>query len=140
MKYKSKLAKYFNAYICAAMMRHFFALLLLVSHINVSMFIAQVDEVDTYDAKGKPLNDINTLTEYIHDVLLHKQGKPRPDEDDDNARYFQVSVSSLYDFQQNKIKTSSEDLGTNNIKEYSLFKENKWLSPVLEITSPPPKA
>lgn len=121
------------------MLRHFFAALLLISHINVAMFIAQVDEVDVFDAKGRPINDINTLSEYIHDVLLHKPNKPRQDEDDDNARYFQASSSPLYDFHQFKVKISPDHSAVEK-KEYSLFKENKWFSPVLEISVPPPKA
>ncbi len=122
------------------MIKNLLAAILLIAHINGTMFIAQVDEVDTYDAKGNPQNDINTLTEYIHDILLHRDKKPRPDEDDDNARYFQGSNASLYDLQQYKVKVSNEDVFVNIKDQYSLFKENELLSPFLEITSPPPKA
>ncbi len=112
------------------MWRNVFAIIFLAAHVNVTMFIAQVDEVDTYDAKGRPQNDINTLGEYIHDMLLHHSNKPRPDEDDDNARYFQIVTMPLFDSHQYKVKTSPEDLMVEKKKEYSLFKENKWLSPV----------
>ncbi|HYM92497.1 MAG TPA: hypothetical protein VET23_00005 [Chitinophagaceae bacterium] len=138
MKYKICKCRIFNFIFASIMLRHFLTLVLLVSHVNVSMFIAQLDEVDIYDAKGRPYNDINTLTEYIHDVLLHRKNKPRQDEDDDNARYFQVSTSSLYDLQHYKVKVTAEDFSRNK-NEYSLFKENKWFSPFLEITLPPPK-
>ena len=121
------------------MIKTFLSILLLISHVNFSMFIAQVDEVDTHDNKGRPYNDINSLSEYIHDILLNKQDKQRPDEDDDNARYFQISTASLYDLQQYKIKVSFEEFNITDKDQYSLFKENKWLSPFLEITSPPPK-
>ncbi|HVT83808.1 MAG TPA: hypothetical protein VHD35_01330 [Chitinophagaceae bacterium] len=122
------------------MWRNLFAILFLTAHVNVTMFIAQVDEVDTYDAKGRPQNDINTLGEYIHDILLHHSNKPRPDEDDDNARYCQVVSMPLYDFSLYKSKTSGDTPVMEQKKEYALFKENKWHSPVLDILSPPPKA
>lgn len=122
------------------MWRNLFAILFLTMHVNVTMFIAQVDEVDTYDARGKRQNDINTLGEYIHDVLLHHNNKSRPDEDDDNARYCQIVTMPLYDSHQFKIKSSAEDLMLENKQEYALFKVNKCLSPFLEIKLPPPRA
>lgn len=124
----------------AFMWRNLFAILFLTTHVNVTMFIAQVDEVDTYDAKGRRQNDINTLGEYIHDIILHHSKKQRPDEDDDTARYCQVSSNTLYDFHQYKVKTASDDLLNDQKKEYSLFIESKWHSLFLDILSPPPKA
>jgi hypothetical protein len=121
------------------MWRNLFAILFLTMHVNVTMFIAQVDEVDTYNAKGKRQNDINTLGEYIHDVLLHHNNKSRPDEDDDNARYCQIVTMPLYDSHQCKLKASADDLLIENRQEYAFFKVNKWHSPVLDILSPPPK-
>ncbi|MBS1920988.1 MAG: hypothetical protein JST17_12110 [Bacteroidetes bacterium] len=122
------------------MWRNVFAILFLAVHVNSTMFIAQVDEVDTYDAKGKRQNDINTLGEYIHDILLHHTKKSRPDEDDDNARYCQVVSIPLYDFSLYKSKTSCDGPPVIPKKEYSVFKEKKWHSPVLDILFPPPKA
>jgi hypothetical protein len=103
------------------------------------MFIAQVDEMDTYDANGQRINDINSLTEYISEIILGHHDPSHPDEDDDNARYFHMTATTLYDFQQYKMNVP-EDLKAGNKKAYAFFKENKWLSPFLEINSPPPKA
>lgn len=122
------------------MWRNFFAILLLTTHVNVTMFIAQVNEVDTYDAKGRRQNDINTLGEYIHDILLHHSNKSRPDEDDDTARYCQVTPMPLYDFSLYKTKNSWDESSIDQKIEYALFKEIKWHTPVLDILYPPPKA
>lgn len=121
------------------MWRNVFAILFLTVHVNVTMFIAQVDERDTYDTKGRRQNDINTLGEYLHDIVLHHSNKPRPDEDDDNARYCQIVSMPLYDFSLYKSKTTGDELLTEPKKEYALFKENKWHTPFLEIALPPPR-
>lgn len=123
----------------AGMWRNIFAILFLTMHVNVTMFIAQVDEVDTYDARGKRQNDINTLGEYIHDILLHHNKKSRPDEDDDTARFCQIVTMPLYDGHHFKQKNSSEEITPINEQEYALYKVNKLLSPILEIHIPPPR-
>jgi len=41
------------------------AFIVLVSHINFSMFIAQIDEVDVFDKNGQQREDVNSLIEYL---------------------------------------------------------------------------
>lgn len=67
-----------------------FAAILLLLHVNFSMFIAQIDEKDIYDANLQQVQDINSLSEYIQQLLPHHNGhhKKHKDNDDDNARYF----------------------------------------------------
>ena len=124
--------------IFAFMFKSFFAFILLISHMNFSMFIAQVDEVDTYDKNGRQQEDINSMMQYIA-LVCHLKHKPLPDTDDDNASYSLTITMPLYDFQQHKIKSTKEDLSIEKKNEYSLFKENNWLSPVMDINVPPPK-
>lgn len=102
------------------------------------MFIAQVDEVDTYDKNGQQQEDINSMVQYVEQIFQVKH-KPLPDTDDDNARYSLTVSMPLYDFHQYKIKNDKEDLIGEKDNEYSLFKENNWLSPVIEIKTPPPR-
>src|SRR5438270_1452483 len=70
-------------------MKNWFAFILLMLHINCSMFIAQVDEVDVFDKCGKQVEDINSLVQYFANVL-HVHRKSVKDGDDDNARYFHL--------------------------------------------------
>ncbi|OQY95018.1 MAG: hypothetical protein B6D37_07015 [Sphingobacteriales bacterium UTBCD1] len=104
------------------------------------MFIAQLDEVDTYDVHGRRQNDINTLSEYIHDILLEHTRKSRPDEDNDTARFCQVTPFTLYDFNLYRSKAHEEVLPAESKKEYAIFNESKLLSPVMDILYPPPKS
>ena len=67
------------------------ASILLLLHVNFSMFIAQIDEKDVYDASFQQVHDINSLTEYLQQVFTqNKEHKKQKDSDDDNARYFHV--------------------------------------------------
>jgi hypothetical protein len=121
------------------MLQKLLAAILLLSHINFSMFIAQVDEVDTYDKKGKQQEDINSMVQYVA-YLFNIKHKPLPDSDDDNARYSLIISMPLYDFQPVKIKSTREEFFAAGKKnEYSIYKEQNLLSPVIEISTPPPE-
>ncbi len=120
------------------MLTRLLALILLISHINFSMFIAQVDEVDTYDKQGREQEDINSLYQYVA-LICHIHHRPLPDSDDDNARYTLTVSMPLYDFHQYKIEGAREDFSTGKKSGYALFKQNNWLSPVMEIRTPPPR-
>ena len=107
---------------------------------NFSMFIPQVDEVDLYDANGTRINDINSVTEYISDVLLHHKGKPRKDEDDDNARYFHCGKTVNYCFTpQVSVITPDHRAGNDGIT-FPNISASKPLSVYYEVVTPPPKA
>jgi hypothetical protein len=115
------------------------AFLLLLSHINFFMFIAQVDEVDCYNADGTRINDINSLTEYINDVILHRQSKSREDEDDDNARYFHiVRLPGVCLPQQAAISVAKPS--NNRDLNYSFYtNDKKPLNIFFDVVTPPPR-
>jgi hypothetical protein len=115
------------------------AFLLLISHINFFMFIAQVDEVDAYDNKGCRINDINSLTQYIDDVILGHNNKPRPDEDDDNARYFHIVKLNGYSFSKQVILSEQKTCIIKTKKTFPLYSAQK-LNPVFyDVVTPPPR-
>lgn len=69
------------------------AFILLLSHINTSMFFPVVEEVDFYDAKGRQINDVNSVVEFIvQDLVAGDDGGnvPADDEDNDQPNYFQL--------------------------------------------------
>jgi hypothetical protein len=112
------------------------ALILLLSHVNFAMFIAQIDEVDILDNNGQQQEDINSLIQYIGQVF-HIKHKPIKDSDDDNARYFHASKFDETNFCQ----------GGMLKKEYFFVRtkfppciEEKLNSIYLDIQGPPPKA
>ncbi|HVT83804.1 MAG TPA: hypothetical protein VHD35_01310 [Chitinophagaceae bacterium] len=112
--------------------------LVLISHINFSMFIAQVNEIDTYDKSGQQQEDINSLAQYL-EVICHVKHKPLQDSDDDNARYFQAINMVFYEAHQYKMKEPNNNRYLNR-KEYSFFKLRKYCPPFREISSPPPRS
>jgi|SRR5436853_7569091 hypothetical protein len=112
------------------------AFLVLLSHINFSMFIAQVDEIDVFDKSGQQREDVNCLAEYLANTF-HIKHKPLKDSDDDNARYFHVVKLPGYILPQ--ITISKEDNYTFNEKAFPPFVEKKITSVSLDIQGPPPK-
>lgn len=117
-------------------MKQVLALILLLSHVNFAMFIAQVDEVDIVGTNGQQQEDINSLIQYIGQVF-HIEHKPLKDGDDDNARYFHASKFDDYSFCQGGIlKKEYFFAGT----KFPPCIEEKINSIYLDIQGPPPKA
>jgi hypothetical protein len=103
------------------------------------MFIAQVDEVD-YDAKGHRINDINSLAEYVHDVILKRGDKPREDEDDDNARYFHIVKLASYSLGPQVIILPGSRSKEADDKRTLPFNTNQKLHSVFyDVVTPPPR-
>ena len=46
-------------------MKRFLAFILLISHMNTSMFFPQVPEQDVYDIKGNQLDNITSIVEWV---------------------------------------------------------------------------
>jgi len=70
------------------------AFILLISHMNTSMFFPVTEEMDFYDAKGRQVDDVNSVVEYIvQDVIMDDHGKkpPADDEDNDQPHYFHLN-------------------------------------------------
>ena len=69
-------------------MKKIVAFILLLCHMNTSMFLPQMDEEDVYIASGQQVDDINSVVEYVDQVMLgHKDDTPE-DEDDDSGQNF----------------------------------------------------
>lgn len=112
------------------------AFLLLVSHMNTSMFLPQVPEDDIYDANGNQVDDINSVFEYV----MVKLGLDHhaDDEDDDSGQNLHIVAGFQYTFQPfftEIIKEYSENK-TNSFGEYS---QAKIPSVSYDIIVPPPK-
>lgn len=81
-------------------MKRIFAYILLLSHIQFTMFIPQVDELDIFNSRGMQVGDINNLYEYIDELVFNQAPDNDTDEDDDTARYYHVQKTDSYCFQQ----------------------------------------
>lgn len=119
-------------------MKHLLTILVLLSHINTSMFIPVLDEKDQFDSKGRQLDDINSVAQYIKDVLIdHGKGRHK-DTDDDQAHYFVIANCNYYIFQQVKI-LEPESASFDHSKNYCGYIESSFKEHSPEHLSPPPK-
>lgn len=115
-----------------------FAAILLLSHVNFSMFIAQIDEKDIYDAAFQEVQDINSLSEYLQNVFSHhKDHNKHKDTDDDNARYFHALKPHFF-LQPTVLGKKESSLPL--YKNLPLKDETALASGFSKLDSPPPKA
>ena len=122
-------------------MKKGFAFILLLCHMNTSMFLPQMAEDDMYDANGNQLDDINTLTEYIDQVILGNKDTTPEDEDDDSGQYFHVSKTIEYVFQQPSVAIEqNEACDTDNTSKLFDHTSEKLLTVSFDIITPPPDA
>ncbi|MFI5186871.1 MAG: hypothetical protein ACHQF0_09115 [Chitinophagales bacterium] len=118
-------------------MKNLFAFILLLAHVNFSMFIAQLDEVDAYDRSGQQKEDVNSLVQFIAEAF-HIKHKPLKDSDDDNARYFHASKFDEYNFSQLGL-IKKEYFETGKMKFPPYFEKLTTLI-FIDMQGPPPKA
>ncbi len=117
-------------------MKKLLAFILLLSHMNTSMFLPQVPEDDVYDANGNQVDDINSVVEYV----MVKLGLDHhaDDEDDDSGQNFHlVKNAEFFPPVFSEIKTN--DFFTTEPAVFGEYKENKIPMISFDIIIPPPK-
>ena len=85
-------------------MRRFLAFILLLCHMNSSMFLPQVAEYGLYDSNGNQLNAINTFRGYFQVVL----GYDHHADDDDNGQNFLMIKNFENNYQQTQIAAENK--------------------------------
>src|SRR2546423_2742158 len=119
-------------------MKKLLAIILLISHVNFSMFIAQIDEVDSFDYSGQQQEDVNSLVQYVAQ-LCHVQHKPIKDSDDDNARYFHLIKFDYSVFGQQFAEVKKPNNESSQKIIYPPFLQQRLSSIFIDIYSPPPE-
>lgn len=115
------------------------AFILLLLHVNFSMFIAQTDEKDIYDQNSQQVQDINSLTEYLQQTFSHHKEKKHPkDSDDDNARYFHALKPHYFLMQP--VTIIKKEPATHSYRSIPLTDDALLSAGFYDIQSPPPKA
>lgn len=114
------------------------AFILLISHINFSMFIAQVDEVDAFDHTGRQLADINSLIQLISFSAETARHNDYRDSDDDNARYFHLERPGNLLFVQELLSFKKSKTGSG-ATTYPDPAPERIVSSLSETFSPPPE-
>lgn len=124
--------------IFAKFMKRFIAFILVLSHMNTSMFLPQVPEDDQYDAKGNQLDDINSVVEFV----LVKIGidKTADDEDDDCGQNFHIVQNNFNSLKPVFCEILQQPFITiDPLKHFPHYRTTNYLQALLEILTPPPK-
>lgn len=119
-------------------MRRLLAFILLLSHMNTSMFFPQVPEQDVYDNKGNQLDNITSIVEWVR----VKTGLDHT-ADNENGNRAQ-NLHQVKDFQYTFDPASfTKNIFTCfklvNVK-YTEYPNSKIPSVSYDILVPPPKA
>ena len=114
------------------------AFIFLLLHINFSMFIPQMEETDSFDANGMPTDDINSLVEYIDQVMLNNIDDTPEDEDDDYARNYSPVQNGFY-YTSNASEIIPSDFPDVAKVYFPEFPEVEIPSISFDVIAPPPK-
>lgn len=121
-------------------MPRLFAYILLFIHINTTMFVPVVEEIDIYDNHGQQIGDINTAMDFIDQVILGNTDVTLSDADDDQPHFFTGSTSlPYYIFTPQETGCCKKRAYNHRIlPSYSLLPVQKTLSIAYDIVTPPP--
>lgn len=119
-------------------MKKLLAFILLLSHMNTSMFLPQVPEDDIYDGNGNQVDDINSIAEFV----MVKLGIDHhaDDEDDDQGQNFHLV--KLFEFCYSPVysEVKSNESFVAQKSMFGEYKEDKIPHISFDIIIPPPKA
>lgn len=116
-------------------MKRLLAFILILSHMNTSMFLPQVPEQDVYDSNGNQLDDITSIVELVRVKLGYDH--QADDENDDSGQNFHI-VNTGYNIEP-FIGEIKKEFAINHSKKFSDLKESKVPLVVYDILVPPPK-
>jgi len=119
-------------------MKKALAFLVLLVHMNTSMLLPQMPELDIYDASGEKQDDINSVVEYIRSAFGYDNTSD--DEDDDNGQTFHIAKTFGYYFVQPVTIAQERKLAKRNIRYFTEYKPGKIKVIPIDIITPPPDA
>ena len=106
---------------------------------NFTMFVPQLSELDFVQEKGKQMDDIDSMTEFIDQVILGNKDETPENENTDHSKVFYIVQFNYHCISQQPVVT---DAAAGFIPLVTLYPElvNKKISAIsLDIAAPPPK-
>ncbi len=106
------------------------------------MFIPVMEETDIFNEHGIRVDDINSVYEFVDQVVLgHKDDTPE-DEDDDGAHYFNVAHIKAFVVPRFVLAQVKQPVLIQWVEkpDYVLLPEHSRMSVTGDITVPPPRA
>ena len=117
---------------------HFIVLLVALQVLNLGLFAQDFDVIQQHN--GTELNIINSITEYIAEVVMQKPNAFPEKKEKSNQSDHEVS----YKFQPFKIyaSTTNQVLSIAAIlrRNYGNFVVDSYINHTTDITAPPPKS
>ncbi len=120
-------------------MKQIFTFIVVLCHINFTMFLPIMEEHDVYAANGVMVDEINSVYEYIDEVLLGDKDDTPEDEDDDEPDFYQLVRSEIYYFQELTIVLKPFLGDSMNKIMYPNYTQDMLLSLSYDIVAPPPE-
>ncbi|MEO6931897.1 MAG: hypothetical protein ABI151_09735 [Chitinophagaceae bacterium] len=120
------------------MLRRILAFLVLLCHMNSSMFLPQVPERDIFDTNNKQEDDINTVIEYVDQVILGHHADTPEDGDDDSGQNFHQGNITTYYYEPFFIKIHTAAFSIRKQQRFTPFCLKSIPSVDFDIVSPPP--
>lgn len=119
-------------------MKKLLAFILLLSHMNTSMFLPQEPEDDQYDANGSRIDDVNSVTEFIAVYLGYDHSAD--DEDDDSGQHFHLVKAFDYTFEQHYSLVEKAPVADNRNNQFPEYITAPLQVVIKDIITPPPEA
>jgi hypothetical protein len=120
------------------MFRKGVAFIVLLCHMNSSMFLPQGAEQDIFNSSGQQQDDINTVIEYIGKIVFGNHVNVPLDEDDDSGQNFHMVKEVNYLFEPFFTDLEQDITESKTPVFFDAFKEQKIAVVSFDIISPPP--
>ena len=104
------------------------------------MLLPQVAETDIYNAQGQQQKDINTVIEYVDEIILDNHPTVPVDEDNDQGQNFHLVKMVDYYFEIDFSPIKHQPIVAAAKNKFCMLPEEKILPVTLDIIAPPPKA
>jgi len=128
----TSLRKYFSSFIIAVV---------ALQVLNLGLYAQDFETAPTFN--GKQTNIINSVTEYVAEVIMHKKNA-FPEKKESSNQSNQSSHELLFKFQPFKISLNDTQerqyIATQAAPNYNIFFLAPYTNCYKDIVSPPPKA
>jgi hypothetical protein len=115
------------------------AFIVLLCHINFTMFFPTVKEYDLYTSNGIMIDEINSVYEYVDEDLFGDKDESPDDEDDDEPDFYELIKIGSYYFHNVGTELTCAPLQTYSKLAYPAYIYNSLLSLSYDVVAPPPK-
>lgn len=116
-------------------MKKLLAFILLLSHMNTSMFLPQAPEDDVYDKNGSQIDDITSIVEFV----MVKLGIDHHADDENNDQGQNFHLIKIFDFCYSPVFTKTNNEFSIKPSVFIEYKEDKIPNVSFDIIIPPPK-